>query len=66
MFPRKLLRGLTTRTSDVQTSKAVKSPLLRGVIKGRYDAAQTTDENRRHWAGADHLGPDDDESIHWL
>lgn len=25
------------------------------VIRGRYDAAQTTNENRRHWAAADHL-----------
>jgi lambda family phage portal protein len=27
----------------------------RGLIQGRYDAAQTSDENRRHWAAADHL-----------
>jgi len=25
------------------------------VLRGRYDAAQTTDENRRHWANADAL-----------
>lgn len=24
-------------------------------VRGRYDAAATTDENRRHWANADHL-----------
>src|SRR5690554_5282483 len=24
-------------------------------VRARYDAAQTTDENRRHWANADHL-----------
>jgi capsid protein len=24
-------------------------------VRGRYDAAQTTDENRRHWAMADQL-----------
>ena len=24
-------------------------------IRGRYDAATTTEENRRHWASADHL-----------
>ena len=24
-------------------------------VRGRYDAATTTDENRRHWANADHL-----------
>ena len=26
-------------------------------VRGRYDAANTTDENRRHWSGADHLSP---------
>jgi hypothetical protein len=26
--------------------------------QARYDAAQTTDENTRHWLGADSLGPD--------
>jgi lambda family phage portal protein len=28
------------------------------VIRGKFDAAQTTDENRRHWANADLLSPD--------
>jgi len=28
------------------------------VIRGKFDAAQTTDENRRHWANADPLSPD--------
>jgi lambda family phage portal protein len=27
-------------------------------IRGRYDAAQTTDSNRKHWAGADGLSAD--------
>jgi lambda family phage portal protein len=27
-------------------------------VRGRYDAAQTTDGNRRHWAGADGLSAD--------
>lgn len=26
-------------------------------VRARYDAAQTTDENTRHWANADYLGP---------
>ena len=30
-------------------------PGARRVVLGRYDAAATTDENRRHWANADHL-----------
>ncbi|MCZ2098824.1 MAG: phage portal protein [Anaerolineae bacterium] len=28
------------------------------VVRGKYDAAQTTYENRRHWANADHLSAD--------
>ena len=28
------------------------------VVRGKYDAAQTTYENRRHWAHADHLSAD--------
>lgn len=28
------------------------------VVRGKYDAAQTTHENRRHWANADHLSAD--------
>jgi lambda family phage portal protein len=27
-------------------------------VRGRYDAAQTTDSNRKHWAGADGLAAD--------
>jgi len=27
-------------------------------LRARYDAAQTSDENRRHWANADHLSAD--------
>ena len=35
----------------------VSLPIVRAsaVIRSRYDAAQTTDENRRHWANADAL-----------
>ena len=28
---------------------------LRPIVRARYDAAVTNDENRRHWAGADGL-----------
>jgi lambda family phage portal protein len=28
------------------------------VVRAKFDAAQTTDENRRHWANADLLSPD--------
>ncbi|HUU95700.1 MAG TPA: phage portal protein, partial [Phycisphaerae bacterium] len=30
-------------------------PMVRPMIRGGYDAAQTTDDNRRHWANADSL-----------
>jgi len=28
------------------------------LVRGRYDAAQTTPDNRKHWANADHLSAD--------
>ena len=28
------------------------------VVRGRYDAAQTTDDNRKHWTNADFLAAD--------
>jgi len=30
------------------------------VVRGRYDAAQTTSDNERHWANADFLAADMD------
>ncbi len=33
-------------------------PAYRRFIKGRFDSAQTTPDNRRHWANADHLSAD--------
>ena len=47
---------------DIFTSDAPRRP-SRAVhvqlrVNGRYDAAATTDENRRHWANADLLSPD--------
>jgi lambda family phage portal protein len=43
-----ILPGDTRR----RTFRAVHLPLR---VRGRYDAAATTDENRRHWANADSL-----------
>lgn len=40
----------TVRASDRQVAVRV--------VRARYDAAQTTDENRRHWAAADGLSAD--------
>lgn len=42
--------GKTVRASDRQVAVRV--------VRARYDAAQTTDENRRHWANADGLSAD--------
>jgi hypothetical protein len=33
-----------------RTARMVHAPMR---VRGRYDAATTTDENRRHWANAD-------------
>ncbi|MEX0655888.1 MAG: phage portal protein [Phycisphaeraceae bacterium] len=34
------------------------APRPHGLLRARYDAAQTTEENRRHWANADYLSAD--------
>ena len=45
--------------TDAHRSGAVEGTLRSGmripIVRGRYDAAVTNDENRRHWAYADHL-----------
>ena len=33
-------------------------PGCRSSVEGRFDAAQTTPDNRKHWANADHLSAD--------
>lgn len=54
------------QASMVRISEKALSDLqmaLRGkLVKARYDAAQTTDENRRHWMAADPFGPDKSNS----
>ncbi len=56
------------KTEDVQTPPTRKAVIVlseRGMqrrqarkeVRARYDAAQTTDDNRRHWAAADNLSP---------
>lgn len=47
--------------APVRASAPAKPPRgswQRDRIAARYDAAQTTDQNRNHWAAADALGPD--------
>jgi lambda family phage portal protein len=46
------LKSLWTRRPPARTVRTVHVPLR---VRGRYDAAATTDENRRHWANADLL-----------
>lgn len=51
---------LDHRGQPIQTAVARVAPSKREMarqIKARYDAAQTNDENRRHWANADSLSP---------
>ncbi|MBP7747012.1 MAG: phage portal protein [Phycisphaerae bacterium] len=49
----KWLRHLGLRTAGGAT--APRGRLV--VVRGKYDAAQTTPDNRKHWASADHLSP---------
>lgn len=44
--------GTTTATGPASTPKPA-----RRILRAKYDAAQTTGENRRHWANADDLAP---------
>lgn len=47
------------RQLGVRKAKGATTPRGRLlVVRGKYDAAQTTPENRRHWANADHLSAD--------
>ncbi len=47
-----LLKKLLPAQSSQRVTRFVHVPMR---IGGRYDAASTTDDNRRHWAAADHL-----------
>jgi len=47
--------GWTRKTPRVPVSLAISKKVP---IRGRYDAAQTTDDNKNHWLGADNLSPD--------
>jgi len=50
-----LIRNIFGRQKQRRNLRAVHVPLR---VRGRYDAAVTTDENRRHWANADLLSAD--------
>ena len=49
------LKNIRGSDSQRRTVRMVHVPLR---VRGRYDAAATTDENRRHWANADLLSAD--------
>lgn len=51
------LRNLTGSKSDPTVKGRGRAVWFRGFpsLRAKYDAAQTTSENRRHWANADHL-----------
>jgi len=51
------LRTVLGRRGTTSTA-GVLGRRIRHVIRARYDAAVTTDENRRHWANADGLSAD--------
>jgi lambda family phage portal protein len=48
----------TPRPRKSKTKPSAASDRSYRVVRARFDAAQTTDENRRHWANADLLSPD--------
>jgi lambda family phage portal protein len=49
------LRNICGNDTQRRTVRMVHVPLR---VRGRFDAASTTDENRRHWANADLLSAD--------
>ncbi|MEW6199160.1 MAG: phage portal protein [Planctomycetota bacterium] len=57
----KWLRHLGLRTAGGATAPRGRDSqagrLRYPVVRGKYDAAQTTPDNRKHWASADHLSP---------
>ena len=46
------LKNIRSDRQERRTLRTMHVPLH---VRGRYDAAATTDENRRHWANADLL-----------
>ena len=53
---RALARMAARRTAA--PAAAARMAAARRIVRARYDAAQTTDDNRRHWAAADNLSAD--------
>lgn len=49
------LKNIFSRPEPLRAGRMASAIAPRRVVLGRYDAAATTEENRRHWANADHL-----------
>lgn len=43
--------------NEVISSPQIRRERQQQAVRARFDAAQTTNENQRHWANADYLGP---------
>src|SRR5262249_52860077 len=60
-FFQRLIRAIPGRRpkpdSDAERRRAEKLAQELHILRAKIDAAQTTDENRKHWGNADSLGP---------
>lgn len=59
------LRGAMTAVAGPSSAIVLsqkRTPARGAALRARYDAAQTSDDNRRHWAMADSLAPNDANS----
>lgn len=56
------MRGMVKLTPEVM-KLALSMRARRDSIRGAYDAAMTDHQSRKHWAGADALGPDTANSV---
>ena len=54
----RVLRQMLTAIGLRSATQALSRIHIRRIMRARYDAAITNDENRRHWANADALSPD--------
>lgn len=49
--------GAPIRRAEDRRASRIQAERAKRIIRAKFDAAQTTDENSRHWANADYLGP---------
>ena len=52
------VRARTPRKVDLTAAQTRRFMRVRRLIRAKYDAAQTTADNTRHWGNADHLSAD--------